>query len=120
MGDSDCWRPRLALSPVANYLSNLKFSLTCRLNRNLLSPNDIAFREWVGRFAILSAVHFGLEETASHAFYHYLQVHPFWDYVSEQNVLIDRENLVFIDHAYACDNVLSPYSGVKGMMCLTC
>lgn len=46
-------------------------------------------------------------------------VRPFWDYVFELTARIDPENHVSINLAYACDNVLPPFSGVKRMVFLT-
>lgn len=60
-----------------------------------------------------------MEETASHAFDHTPRVHPLLEHVGNLTAHIALENLVLIDRAYACDDLLPPYSEVKRVVFLS-
>ncbi|CAE1322429.1 unnamed protein product [Acanthosepion pharaonis] len=91
-------------APASDYLINPEFSLNWQMIRNRLSLNDKAFIRGLADLQNCNRCELGLEETASHAFYHCPRVHPLWDIVSELTARIASEKLVPIDRAYASDN----------------
>lgn len=92
--------------PAANYLSNLEFSLSCRLVRNALL--DVGFKAILEDISDCQRYEHGLKETAEHTFFYCPLVRPFWGQFGELTARIEPEHHVSIDLAYVCYNVSPP------------
>ena len=88
--------------PGSGFLDNSEFSLTWWLALDALALNDWAYRADMPDCPRCGS---GLEETASHAFYYYEWVRPFWSHVEEWTARISPRELVLLNVGYVLDNV---------------
>ena len=102
----------------SGFLNNSKFSLTWRLARNALAPNDWVYRACLADMPDCARCSSGLEETALHAFYHCEWVCTFWSHVEEWTTRISPRELVSLDVGYVMNNVSSPFQGEKRVVFL--